>query len=294
MKKTTCLILALILTLGGISIFAGCNSVNRNNIEQLTAEEQAMQNSWNAVIEDINEGGYGLYALESFSKNYGNKDGFEKFILRSFEELSEEQLLKVMTVAAALDDENFNRQEILDCVYERLDFSKKTFEEKLNYLYYLKEEYVFTEKVAKYFKFKISNQELDEWAIANNEEKLCFEPGTGFYADKKDYGPVHADALGNYTIRNKEVEHLGDFKAEHYSGEKLDSQYQRHPFSYTNYFFRDKWYANVRPNGSERFVDRYLIRAYDNYAVGTYITIYDTEKLKQDEIVDASIILFIE
>ena len=280
MKKIISLTLCLVIVLSIVSVFSSCDDSEQLSSEnQLSPEEQAMIDAWNAaILKD-----YGLDKLQKFSNNYGRKDNFEDFVINQFEQLSDEKMLKIIATAGLNNDKNFNTEKILNYVHNRLKFSEKSFEEKIEYLFYLQDNFFLGD--VEYLNFKVSKEEFDIWAESSSKVNVFFEKGQGFYADRNDYEHYKLPAVGMYTIRYEDVEFLGDFKYAWEYGEYLDSRYQRHEYSTSTLYFKDQAYDGRRPSGTELYIGKYLIFQNDGH-----FAFYDTS---QDKITLQMVKLFI-
>ena len=280
MKKIISITLCLVIVLGIVSAFLSCDDSEQISSEnQLSPEEQAMIDAWNAaILKD-----YGSDQLQEFSNNYGRKDNFEDFVINQFEQLSDEKMLKIIATAALNNNKNFNTEKILNYVHNRLKFSEKSFEEKIEYLFYLQDDFILGD--VEYLKFKVSKEEFNIWTERSSKVNVFFERGQGFYADESDYEHHKLPAEGSYTIRYEDVEFLGDFKHVREYGEYLDSRYQRHEYSTSRWYFKDQVYDGRRPRGTELYIGKYLIFQNDGHLV-----FYDTS---QDKITLRPVKLFI-
>ena len=260
------------LLLGIISIFSGCSST-----------EDEMQESWDNMIAKMDSYGYCSYRdLNDFKDKYGGEESFEEFVLNSFEKLSTEQIFEIITASSS-----FASQKMIDYAYDRVEFSKKTFDEKIEFLFYLEKNYCYSggmdDSELKKFYFIASAQEFDEWANSKKEENLYFEEKTGYYADESYKYTSGGTLTGNEVKKSESVTYYGDFKCVSEYSTKLDSTYHEYSTSSTQYYFRDKAYSsNYSPNGNERFLDgKYLIQ-HHNY--GNCVDVHDMESVEANSV----------
>ena len=264
MKKIISLTLGLVIAISTIAISASCDDT-----EKLSSEDQAMIYAWNTAIEKD----YSLDKLKRFSDDYGKEEIFEDFLIDQFEQLNDEKMLKILATADLNNDKNFNTEKILNYVHNRLKFSEKSLEEKIEYLFYLQDNFYLGD--TEYLNFKVSKEEFDTWVESNSKENIFFEKGQGFYANRNDYKHYSLPAVGMYTIRYEDAEFLGDFKYALEYGEYLDSRYQRHEYSAYKMYFKDQAYDGRRPSGTELYIGKYLIFQNDGH-----LAFFDTSQNK--------------